>query len=159
MIDTSKMKKVELEKLIMEQSETITQLSHKPTNNKFKIGMTVALGCGIPLLSLAFSYMAGRLLLTGFWPLAFFAFALMVTVLSVSLPHLSWAIQNITKSDDRASWALAVALDLSLVLGELCHVWASEIGINGIVNTVMFAVCVFSMLLNCWAFLKHDGKN
>jgi hypothetical protein len=61
--------------------------------SRFKTGMTVGLGAGIPLLSLAMSQSAGTLATHGLFALAGFAFALMVAVLAVSLPHLAggWA--------------------------------------------------------------------
>jgi hypothetical protein len=40
------------------------------------------------------------------------------------MSHLAWAVGDITRSGRRASWSLAVALDLSLVMCELCHVYA-----------------------------------
>src|SRR4051794_19996905 len=85
----------------------------------FRLWMTVALGVGIPCLSLAMSKLAGTLAAGGLLALAAFALGLMVAVLAVSLPHLAWSVANVTRSGRRASWSLAVALDLSLVLCEL----------------------------------------
>lgn len=126
----------------------------------FKFYMTCAIGTGIPLLSLALSKIAGTLATSGFFILAFFAFSLMCAVLIVSLPHLAWSIGDITRSENRASWALAIALDLSLVLCEFVHTFANETGLDWVIVAVMITVCLFSMLLNCWAFFKapHPAK-
>jgi hypothetical protein len=50
-------------------------------------------------------------------------------VLVVSLSHLAWAVSDITRSPWWACWLLAVAFDLCLVLGELCHVAAEDAGV------------------------------
>lgn len=125
------------------------------TLTRFKLGMTVALGVGTPLLSLAMSKLAGTLAAAEQYALAVFALVLMFAVLGVSLSHLAWAIENITSSTTYPSWALAIALDLSLVLCELCHVYASELGLEWVAFTVMGCVAVTSMALNVYAFLMH----
>ena len=146
----------ELAELKAQQMVTVEAPRAEPVgrqDNRVTLGITVALGCGIPLLSIALSKIGGTLLTTHV-PLALFAFSLMVAVLVVSLPHLRWSIGDITKSGDRASWSLAVALDLSLVLCELVHVYATDSGLDALVVAVMTSVCIASMVLNCWAFLK-----
>jgi hypothetical protein len=60
----------------------------------------------------------------------------MVCVLVVSLSHLAWAIGDITRSPWWACWLLAVAFDLCLVLGELCHVAAEDASV-GLVTSAM----------------------
>lgn len=122
----------------------------------FRLYMTVALGVGIPCLSLAMSKLAGTLAAGGALLLATFALGLMVAVLAVSLPHLAWSVGNITRSGRRASWSLAIALDLSLVLCELVHVYADALGLAWVAYAVMTAVALASMALNVWAFLVHD---
>ena len=114
--------------------------------------ITVGMGCGIPLLSLALSSIGGRLLLEGHYGLGASALVLCCTVLAVSLSHLAWAVQDITRSARWQSWCLAVAIDTSLVLGELAgvvgfHLW--------VVPAVMASVTVVSAVLNCWAFSMH----
>jgi hypothetical protein len=42
----------------------------------------------------------------------------------------AWAIGDITRSPWWACWLLAVAFDLCLVLGELCHVAAEDAGVG-----------------------------
>jgi hypothetical protein len=126
--------------------------------NHFKVAMTVALGVGIPLLSLAMSKLSGTLAIHGKWGLALFAFGLMVATLAVSLSHLAWAVGHITKSTPRASWSLAIALDLSLVMCELVHVYAESLGLSAVCWSVMAAVAVASMMLNVYAFLAHDSR-
>ncbi len=123
---------------------------------RFKLGMTVALGVGIPLLSLAMSRLGGSLAIGEVYLLSLLAFGLMLAVLGVSLSHLAWAIGNITRSAARPSWALAIALDLSLVLCELVHVYAASLGLAWVCFAVMAAVALTSMLLNVYAFLMHD---
>src|SRR4051794_21280901 len=78
-----------------------------------KVVMTVALGVGIPCLSLALSKMAGTLAVNApgsetqqeeclLFALAGFALGLMVAVLGVSLNHLAWSIENVTRSTWKA---------------------------------------------------------
>jgi hypothetical protein len=122
----------------------------------FRLPMTVALGVGIPCLSLAMSKLAGTLATHGHLALAAFAFALMAAVLGVSLSHLSWAVGNVTRSGRRASWSLAVALDLSLILCELVHVYAADLGLGLVCTAVMACVAAASMALNVFAFLMHE---
>jgi hypothetical protein len=50
---------------------------------------------------------------------------------------------------------LAVAFDLCLVLGELCHVAAEDAGVGLVTSVMMGAVCLLSMFLNVWAFLRR----
>ena len=118
--------------------------------------MTVALGVGIPLLSLAMSKVAGTLASHGHLALAVFAFALMLAVLGVSLSHLAWAVGNITRSGGRASWSLAIALDLSLVLVEMTNVYAAGLGLTWVCYAVMASVAAARMALNVYAFLEHE---
>lgn len=117
--------------------------------------ITVALGAGIPGLSLALSSIGGRLVSEGHGPLGGAVLGVCAAVLAVSLSHLAWAIRDITGSSRWQSWCLAVAVDVSLVLGEL-----ARIGGAGwwLVSLVMAAVTVTSAVLNCWAFLAHRCK-
>jgi hypothetical protein len=124
-----------------------------PVESPFKYRVTIAMGIAIPLLSLTLSKMGGTLLNTNLI-LAMMAFGLMTAVLAVSLPHLAWSISDITRSDRRSAWCLAVALDLSLVLCELVGVYASEAGLGGYATVMLFSVVAGSAVLNCWAFLK-----
>lgn len=117
-------------------------------------GMTVGLGCFVPVLSLALSKIAGTLATHGLYALAAFAFALTVAVLIVSLPHLAWSVGDITGSGRRTSWSLAVALDMTIVLCEFVHTFAAEAGLDVVAYAITGAVCAFSMLLNCWAFFN-----
>jgi hypothetical protein len=119
------------------------------------LALTVALGVFIPLMSLCLSKIAGTLAGSGFYALAVFASGIGVAVLAVSLSHLAWAVRDVTGSGPRASWALAVALDLSLVLCELVHVSAAAAGLDAVCWCVVVVVAVFSMVLNCHAFLNH----
>ncbi len=119
--------------------------------------ITIAMGCGIPLLSLSLSRLGGHLLATGTVVLGIVALALCVTVLGVSLSHLAWAIGQITKSNFWASWCLAVAVDLSLVLAELIGVTGAAHEVEGLRLGLMVSVTVASMILNCWAFLRHQS--
>ncbi len=153
--------------MIDPRSETMEQQplkSRLPSAAQWRLFLTLGMGVWIPLFSLALSYVGGNLMREGISNtnaimigLASFSFALMTCVLSVSLSHLAWAVEDITKSHRWASWALALAFDLALVLGELCHVSAEEAGVGKVVTVLMATVCVLSMFLNCWAFLKHPA--
>lgn len=123
--------------------------------DRLKLGMTIALGVGIPLLSLAMSKLAGTLAVAEKYALAVFALYLMLAVLGVSLSHLAGSIENITRSHWLASWSLAVALDLSLVMCEMCHVYANNLGLEWVTIAVMVCVAVVSMALNVYAFLLN----
>ena len=123
--------------------------------DRVKVYATVTMGVVIPLLSLGLSHTGGTLARTGHPALAGFALGLMGCVLVVSLSHLAWAIQDITRSPRWASWLLAISFDLLLVLGELCRVGAEDAGVGLAVTVMMAAVAGLSMFLNCWAFLRH----
>src|SRR5262249_39083290 len=84
--------------------------------------LTASLGGCIPGLSLSLSSVGGRLVEQGYGTLGGSALALCCSVLAVSLSHLAWAIRDITGSARWQAWCLAVAVDLSLVLGELARV-------------------------------------
>jgi hypothetical protein len=120
--------------------------------NKVRQGITLGMGCGIPCLSLALSNIGGRLVGEGHCVLGTGAMLLCCGVLAVSLSHLAWAVRDITRSAWWQSWCLAVAIDLSLVLGELASVAGFD---SWLVSGVMMSVCVVSAVLNCWAFLRH----
>lgn len=122
---------------------------------KLRSSITIGMGCAIPLLSLSLSHCAGNLARAGHSTLAAFAAFIMTAVLAVSLSHLAWAVGDITKSGPRSSWLLAIAFDLSLVAGELIHVYAPDCGVWGVATAIMVVVCLFSMLLNVYAFLMH----
>ena len=113
--------------------------------------ITVGMGCGIPCLSLALSSIGGRLLVAGNSWLGGSMLCLCCTVLAVSLSHLAWAVRDITRSAWWQSWCLAVAIDVSLVLGELAGVAGFSFWV---VQAVMGSVTLVSAVLNCWAFLR-----
>lgn len=126
-----------------------------PASCRYKRRLTIALGVFIPLMSVAMSKVAGTLSSHGHHGLAAFGAGIGAAVLAVSLSHLAWAIRDITGSGPRSSWALAVALDCSLVLCELTHVQAADAGLVAVCWVVLAVVAVFSMVLNCHAFLNH----
>jgi hypothetical protein len=152
--DTVKQLRAELEKANQPITPTVVSF-----DARFKQAMTVGLGCGIPLLSLTLSKISGTLATAHMIALPLFGFALMIAVLAVSLPHLAWAISDITRSGSRASWSLAIALDLFIVLCEFVHVFASDCGLDWLLMAGMATVVIFSMLLNCWAFFKAPHGN
>lgn len=127
----------------------------KTTADRVKVVATVTMGVAIPVLSLVLSHTGGTLARTGHSALAGFALSLMGCVLVVSLSHLAWAIEDITRSPRWASWLLAISFDLMLVLGELVHVNADDAGVGMAITVMMTAVAGMSMFLNCWAFLRH----
>ena len=72
--------------------------------DKVKLYATLVMGIVIPLLSLGLSNTGGTLARNDHTLLAGFAFALMGCVLAVSLSHLAWAVEDITRSPRWASW-------------------------------------------------------
>jgi hypothetical protein len=128
-----------------------------PPASRFKFNLTIALGVFIPVMSLATSKVAGTLAGHGHYGLAAFGALIGVAVLAVSLSHLAWAVRDVTGSGPRASWAMALALDCSLVLCELVHVTAADAGLDAVCWAVMAVVAGFSMVLNCHAFLNHKA--
>lgn len=129
-----------------------------PDGSRYKLALTVALGIFIPVMSLATSKVAGTLAGHGHYALATFAAGIGLAVLAVSLSHLAWAIRDVTGSGPQASWALAVALDCSLVMCELVHVTAADAGLDTVCWCVVVVVASFSMVLNCHAFLNHTEQ-
>lgn len=121
---------------------------------KLALAITVGMGIAIPALTLGLSTVAGRLAILSSFPLAAASFAIGATVLAVSLSHLAWAIADITRSPRWASWALAVAVDLSVVLAESVHVFAPGV-VDALGTAVLAGVTLASMVLNVWAFLRH----
>jgi hypothetical protein len=117
-----------------------------------RVCITVGMGCGVPVLSLALSSIGGQLVAQGHGVLGGGALVLCCSVLAVSLSHLAWAVRDITRSAWWQSWCLAAAIDLSLVLGELAGVAGFSCWV---VPAVMVSVTVVSAVLNCWAFLRH----
>lgn len=119
----------------------------------YKRWVTVAMGCGIPALSLSLSSIGGALYDAGMPVLGTAAIGLTCGVLAVSLSHLASAIRCITRSAVWQAWALAVVIDCSLVVCELTRVAGFS---SWVVPAVMVGVTAFSMLLNCHAFLHHE---
>jgi hypothetical protein len=149
--------KAELESQIAELQVRLSRWETSPERGgRFRFYMTIALGVGIPLLSLTMSFLAGKMAGGGLYKLAAFASVIGGVVLVVSLTHLATAIAEITGSTLWASWFLAIAVDLSLVLAELVQVYApSDLELGRVSWTVMVSVCAFSMALNVYAFLAH----
>jgi hypothetical protein len=123
-----------------------------PAPSKLRKPITVTLGCGIPCLSLALSSIGGRLILASQLALGAGFMGLCCSVLAVSLSHLAWAVRDITKSAPWQAWLLAIAVDLSLVLGELAGVAGYD---SWVVTAVMVCVTATSAVLNVYAFLRH----
>jgi hypothetical protein len=120
--------------------------------------ITVGMGCAIPMLALALSHAAGKLAGAGHYLLGAWALVLCGAVLSVSLPHLACAIADITRSDARSAWALAIAVDVSLVFCETAAVMGGDTVSPLLIYAVMVGLTVASMVLNCWAFLRTPHK-
>jgi hypothetical protein len=79
--------------------------------SRARTGITLAMGSGIPLLSLSLSHMSGGMLAGESYAMGLGMMGLCCVVLTVSLSHLAWAIGNITRSPRWASWMLAIAID------------------------------------------------
>ncbi len=108
------------------------------------------------MFCLATSNQGGTLVSLGqTWPVSLGVcfFLLCTTALVVSLSHLSWAIKDITRSSEKLSWCMAIAVDLGLIGCELVVVLGSP---DWITWSIMAGVTVSSMVLNVWAFLCHE---
>jgi hypothetical protein len=127
-------------------------LTHAGRSQRIRKAITVALGCGIPCLSLALSSIGGRLIVAANLALGIGFLGLCCTVLTVSLSHLAWAVRDITKSSQWQSWMLAIAIDCSLVACELAGVAGYD---SWTVTAVMACVTATSAVLNCWGFTRH----
>lgn len=127
----------------------------KDTVGALRQWVTISMGCGIPLFSLACSHLGGTLLQDSNYILGLSFLGLCATCLSVSLSHLAWAIRDITGSSAWQAWALAIIVDMGIILCELMSVCDSP---SWVKTAVMISVTMFSMVLNCWAFLGH-GKS
>ncbi len=121
---------------------------------RLALWVTTGMGVGIPALTLSLTTVAGALATKGHGALSGAVLGVTATVLTVSLTHLAWAIGDITRSSKWASWALAIAVDLSIVLSEAVHVSAPGV-CDTLSTSVMVAVTAASMALNVWAFLRH----
>ncbi len=118
---------------------------------RLRTALTVGMGCGIPALSLSLSSTGGALLASGHTTLGVTCLGLCATVLAVSLSHLASAIRSITHSLPWQAWALAVAVDVTLVTCELTRVNGFE---AWLVPVIMLGVTLASMILNVYAFLN-----
>ncbi len=125
------------------------------TIGRARYGITILMGCGIPLVSLYTSHRAGELLQGASVTFGCMFLAICCTVLALSLSHLADAIADITRSSKRNSWLLAVALDCGIVACELTRAAGHDGG--WLAMAFLVGITGASMLLNCWAFLSH-GK-
>lgn len=155
-LDTTKTRKPRVKKTA--ETTPTTPKSRVPSVATQRKWITLAMGCGIPVLSFLLSSAGGHLVADGrtwvYYALGFMAFGLCSCALAVSLTHLADAIGDITRSSRRASWLLAVAFDSALIFGELVRSLASEADVGWTVGAIMMMVVVFSMGLNCWAFFR-----
>lgn len=117
---------------------------------RMESALTLVLGCGIPLLSLALSRIAGALYAQHHLVLAYTLAVLVLCVLAVSLSHVAEAIREITGSERWLSWSLAIAIDASLVTCEVVNVTAAIEQIT--CWLVIGAVVAVSAALNVYAF-------
>lgn len=116
------------------------------------------MGAGIPALTLGMSYLTGSLLTQqGLTVLTYAAGALVLCVLTVSLTHVAEAISTITGAPSWMAWALAIAVDASLVCSEVTQVTA---GIApAVCYTIIGCVAFVSAALNMFAFkLSQDRR-
>lgn len=118
--------------------------------NRLENVLTLVLGCGIPALSLALSRIAGAQFAAGHVNLAAVSAGLVLCVLAVSLSHVAEAIREVTGAERWLSWALAVAIDASLVS---CEVTSVTTEVEGVVCLlVIIGVATVSAALNVYAF-------
>jgi hypothetical protein len=145
------------------QEQNEVQASRRWGRRQVKKSAMIVMGIAIPLLSLGLSHTGGTLLRERenlfTVTLGIAALTLMGCVLMVSLSHLAWSVEDLTRSAKKASWLLAVTFDLLLVLGELVHVAAQQTGASSIITIMMVAVCGLSIFLNIWAFWWHPAKH
>lgn len=130
------------------QAERSAELAH------LRKGIAVTLGIAIPAMSLTLSHIAGTLA-NELAVLAAFIGLCGCSVLVVSLSHLAEAIADATGAEKWQAWALAVTLDLGIVGCELSHIYSANEALWFWTTGLMVVVMLFSMLLNCYAFLKH----
>jgi hypothetical protein len=120
----------------------------------FKVRLAVSLGIAIPAFSIGLSHVAGTLAMS-IPALAGFIGIVAVAVLYVSLSHIKEAVQDCMKASDKQAWAMAIALDCTIVAMEMVHVYGDELGVWWWATGLMLAGGIFSATLNCYAFLKH----
>jgi hypothetical protein len=126
------------------------QKANRPSTGRVGTILTVATGCGIPALSLSLSSVGGSLLQQGYTGLGVAGLGLCCAILAVSLSHLAAAIGAVTRSRPWQAWALAVAIDVTLVTCELTRVAGFE---SWLVPVVMTGVTLASMCYNVRAML------
>lgn len=136
------------------------------TTAQRRLALTVILGFFVPLFSLALSHCGGVLLedygRTAEAPslaLGVFALCLTCVILAVSLDHLRWAIQNVTRSPHWQALALAVCCDLGIIFTELACVYAHGAGITVLLWMIKVSVTCLSIAFNCWAFTMQPTHN
>jgi len=127
------------------------------TMSKARKALTITMGCGIPAVSLYTSHRAGELLTMGAYVGGIMFLAVCLTVLALSLSHLATAIGDITRSNARDSWLLAIALDAGIVVVELTKAMGHDGGF--LATLFLVGITGASMLLNCWAFLNHKATS
>ncbi len=126
-----------------------------------KLAFIVTMSAFLPALSLFLSHKGGTLLaqstaiVSTTSALALLSFALCTFVLAISLPHLAWSVEDITKTTTIPSWILAIAFDLSIVA---CELLATAGHGDTTTKVVMWALATLSALLNCWAFIRQPGE-
>lgn len=129
--------------------EAVQQAAQKRVHSGFTTGMTVAMGVGIPALSLFCAAAVGSSTNAGIQVL----FAIVgLLVMAVSIEHLKAAIQDITGSGSWQAWSLAIAVDAAIAGCELAEVCDAGLGQMGVIAMVVAAI--FSMLLNVYAFFN-----
>lgn len=122
---------------------------------------TWLLGFVVPFMSLALSNMFGAFFSIN--PIIAGCCAIgVITILSVSLPHLVTSIMDISGTPKRLAWALAIAFDSGIVLAEVALTFVAEMPLltRGICIAILVGATTISGLLNVWAFqLERKGKH
>lgn len=120
--------------------------------DRFAVCWRNMLAMAMPLFALVLAKVAGTLAQGGKTELACFAGTIGVSCLLVSLADCKQSIQAITGVLTWQAWAVAITVDLAIVVGELVLTFAPELGLDVWVGALMVAVGVFSMGFNAFAF-------
>lgn len=133
--------------------ENLVQLEREARAPKHTLAttMTAVMSAVIPAFCTVFALVAGTCFEQGNHVLAVLGAIAVVLALTVSMPHLGHAIQLLTNSSERASWTLAIAFDMGVVLSEMARVMGPE-EIRTVMTVTLFILMALSGVLNYIAF-------
>ena len=124
--------------------------SAKKTAQEDKL-TSIVMGIAIPLMVLSCSHSVST-----FWspaPLVATAFAVVgLSIMAVSISHLTDSLMVATKSPRRAAFLMALTVDALVALPEITAVMGMA---EWVQYTTMISMTLISMRLNVTAFLRH----